>query len=179
MITHRVGSHQEGDSYRYYNLTNYCDDSTVYPTAYQSISDPHDETQITCAFSAFPLCENIAVDWDSPAKEAVCWSCLDNTFWDSTAKKCVFTCPPERPITIIRNERGTVKDILSDKVNVSFYNEYECVADCPDFWLLLSYDGLLRCEPFIEAPDIFTDSFKLTLGACVNVDYIGNCLECD
>ena len=45
VITHEVGDHVEGEMYRYFNFTNYCDDDDVYPTADQSVTDPHDETQ--------------------------------------------------------------------------------------------------------------------------------------
>ena len=79
VITHRVGSHYEGDMYHYFNFTNYCDDDDAYPTAYQNIHDPHDEQQINCAYTPYPLCENVAVDWDSPNKDVICWKCEDET----------------------------------------------------------------------------------------------------
>ncbi len=51
VITHRVGNHSEGELYRYFNFTNYCDDDDVYPTADQSVSDPHNEREFQCAFT--------------------------------------------------------------------------------------------------------------------------------
>jgi len=78
------------------------------------------------------LCENTAVDWDSPEKEVICWNCNEDTYWDNTAKRCLPTCPETRPYAMVRGGRGSVYGLLSNNVDLDFYHELECVSECPD-----------------------------------------------
>lgn len=146
MITHKVGNHVEGDLYDYFNFTNACDDDDIYPTVYQNIFDPHDPNQINCEQTVFPLCENVAVDWDSPSKDVICWHCNKGTIFDRTLNRCLYECPDSRPLGIVRGNRGTVGSILSNNVELPFYKELECIDECPNYHIPVYNEVIYECK---------------------------------